>query len=545
MPNVTIDNRTIDVPAGATVLDAARQLGVHIPTLCHLQGLEPATSCMVCLVKLADSGKLVPACATPAAEGLRVESETPEVHAARRAALELLLSDHVGDCDGPCQGICPAKMDIPLMIRQISSGNLRQAIATVKREIALPAILGYICPAPCEKGCRRSAADRPLAICLLKRYVAEADLASEQPYLPPRAAATGKRIAIVGSGPAGLAAAWRLLPLGHACTVFDKKEHAGGMLRYGVDESRLPSRVLDAEIEQVRRAGAEFRLGVRVGQSPTLEELRTQFDAVIVAVGHVRVEGERLGLAASDKGIAADARTLATTTPGVFAAGDATGTHRGHHPMAVRAVAAGKAAAESVHQYVSGLPVTGPVKRFSTHIGLLHEGEIETFLAGLPVAAAPPRSRDLDDDLSGEEFEATPGLPPHFDLTRGLSSEQAAAESARCLHCDCRKADHCRLRECSQQYAARPAHYKTHRRSYQQDMRHGEIVFESGKCIDCGLCIRIAEQAGEPLGLAFVGRGFDVRVAVPFGRPLSEALTRVASRCIEACPTGAIAAKNG
>lgn len=545
MPDITIDNMTISVPLGATVLDAARKLGVHIPTLCFLEGLEPATSCMVCLVKLHPSGKLVPACATPALNGLRVDSETPEVLAARRAALELLLSDHVGDCDGPCHSICPARMNIPLMIRHIAAGRMGEAIATIKRDIALPAILGYICPAPCERGCRRAQADRPLAICLLKRFAAEADLALGQPYLPTAGPPSGKAVAVVGAGPAGLAAAYHVLRDGHACTLFDKKDRAGGMLRYGVDESRLPSTVLDAEIEQIRRLGGRFRTGVRVGPSPTLAELRGQFDAVIVAVGHVRNEAERLGLEASAKGIAADPHTLACPQKGVFVAGDATGLHGGPHPMAVRAVASGKAAAASVNQYLRGLPVTGEAKRFSTHIGLLHEGEIEAFLAGCdtPPAAAGEGRGDLDDDLSGEEFDATPGLPPHFDLARGLTSEQARQESQRCLHCDCRKADHCRLRDASQQLAAHPVHYKSHRRPFEQERSHGEIVFESGKCIDCGLCIRIAQRAGETLGLAFLGRGFDVRVAPPFGRPLSEALIHVAAECIAACPTGALAAR--
>ncbi len=544
MPNITIDNVTIEVPPGATVLDAARKLGVHIPTLCFLEDMDPATSCMVCLVKVHPSGKLSPACATPATDGLRVDSETPEVHAARRAALELLLSDHVGDCDGPCQGICPARMNIPLMIRQIAGGRLGEAIATIKRDIAIPAILGYICPAPCERGCRRAQADRPLAICLLKRFAAEADLASPQPYLPCVQPLSGRKVAIVGGGPAGLAAAHHVLLAGHACTLFDKKEHAGGMLRHGVDETRLPSKVLDAEIEQIRRLGCQFRLGVRVGQSPTLAELRQQFDAVIVAVGHVRNETERLGLEASAKGIAADPRTLASPQKGVFVAGDATGLYSGHHPMAVRAVASGKAAAAAVHQYLSGQAVTGEAKRFSTHVGLLHEGEIAAFLAGCdaPAAAATRPHTDID-DMSGEEFDATPGLPPHFDLARGLTAEQARQEAARCLHCDCRKADHCRLRDCCQQYAARPAHYKATRKQFEQDRGHGEIVFESGKCIDCGLCIRITRRAGEKLGLTFLGRGFDVRVAPPFGHPLWEAITTAAAECIAACPTGALASK--
>ncbi len=161
------------------------ELGIDIPALCFLEGCEPSTSCLCCLVKVNGNCRLVPSCATIAEEGVKVESETPEVHSARRKALELLLSDHLGDCVAPCYLACPAEMDIPQMLRQISSGDLRGAIATVKHDIALPAVLGRICPAPCEKICRRHDLDAAVAICLLKRYVADADLASGDPYLPP------------------------------------------------------------------------------------------------------------------------------------------------------------------------------------------------------------------------------------------------------------------------------------------------------------------------------------------------------------------------
>src|ERR1051325_2186995 len=98
MPRLTIDNRSVDVPPGGTVLDAARVLGIDIPTLCHLDGYEPSTSCMLCLVKVKGRNRLVPSCATVAEEGMEVESETPQVRQVRRTGLELLLSDHLGDC---------------------------------------------------------------------------------------------------------------------------------------------------------------------------------------------------------------------------------------------------------------------------------------------------------------------------------------------------------------------------------------------------------------------------------------------------------------
>ncbi len=156
MPKITIDNKRIDVESGVTIIDAARKAGVTIPTLCHRDGHPPLTSCMLCVVKVNGGERLLPACATPVVDGMVVESDCADVHGARRAALELLLGDHLGDCVGPCQTVCPAHMDIPTMIRQIAAGKLHEALITVKRHIALPAVLGRICPELCEKGCRRA-----------------------------------------------------------------------------------------------------------------------------------------------------------------------------------------------------------------------------------------------------------------------------------------------------------------------------------------------------------------------------------------------------
>jgi formate dehydrogenase major subunit len=156
-------------------------------------------------------------------------------------------------------------MDIPGMIRHISAGRMKDAIATVKDRIALPAALGRICPEICEKGCRRASYDASVSICMLKRFVADADLASETPYLPPCKPSTGKKVAIVGSGPTGLAGAYYLLQEGHDCTVFDENARPGGMLRYGVTPDRLPNAVLDAEIGLIERLGVRFEMESHVG----------------------------------------------------------------------------------------------------------------------------------------------------------------------------------------------------------------------------------------------------------------------------------------
>ena len=142
MPQLTIDGRKISAEDGSTILQAARAAGIEIPTLCHLEGYEAGASCMVCAVKLKHNGQLIPSCASRVIDGMEIESDSEDVRGARRMALELLFSDHLGDCMAPCHSICPARMDIPTMIRQIalleSKGLVeRQASEANKRLLEL------------------------------------------------------------------------------------------------------------------------------------------------------------------------------------------------------------------------------------------------------------------------------------------------------------------------------------------------------------------------------------------------------------------------
>jgi formate dehydrogenase major subunit len=675
---LTIDRREVTVEQGTTVLDAARRLGIDIPTLCHIEGLVPVSSCFLCCVQVEGIPRLSPACALPAAQGMVVTTDSDDVRASRKMALELLLSDHAGDCIAPCSAGCPAGLDVARYVYELAAGQEDRAMEVIFDRLSLPGSLGRICPRLCEQDCRRNDYDdQGLAIAALHRYATDRNQAAARPAWPRPGPPSGKRVAIVGAGPAGLTAAFYLRQRGHDCTLFDAHARPGGMLRYGIPAYRLPRRALDDEIAVIERLGARFRMNLRLGRDFSLGDLRRDHDAVFLAIGaqlsqrvgfegeeaamagieflnrmarnepttlgrkvivigggntamdaarsalrlgaEVRVlyrrtrqempclleevegaeeEGiavdflvaptaltrcgggsghalqltcrrmqlgdpddtgrrrplpiagsefaiecdaviaaagqqvdralaEREGLEVSDRGLRVKRNSLATNLPGVFAGGDAVlGAD-----LAVRAVAAGRIAAISIDQYLNGQPVRGPQEWTAIALRPIDDQERAAIFRRIEMSARiPTATLDMQQRLTSFA-EIDPGLQP----------EQARQESLRCLTCGCRKAGGCRLRKLATEYGSEPLRFLGKRRRFAQDDSHPEIIYEPGKCIMCDACVRIAAEAGERLGLSIVGRGFDVTVAVPFDRPLSEGLREAARRCAEACPTGAIA----
>jgi formate dehydrogenase major subunit len=133
MVRLNIDHRPVTVEPGTTVLEAARRLGIRIPTLCHVPGIEPFASCFVCAVQIEGRKNLSPACAMPVAEGMSVITESADLRTARKMALELLLSDHAGDCTAPCAAACPAGLDIPGFVGEIARGHNHRATEIIGR----------------------------------------------------------------------------------------------------------------------------------------------------------------------------------------------------------------------------------------------------------------------------------------------------------------------------------------------------------------------------------------------------------------------------
>jgi ferredoxin len=283
----------------------------------------------------------------------------------------------------------------------------------------------------------------------------------------------------------------------------------------------LPKDVLDADIKQVRAVGVAFVTGQALGTDFTLRELIDEYDAVVLATGKADTAFlAGYGFECTSYGIAVDRKTFETSIQGVFAGGNIVAEGN----MAVRSSAHGKTIAHSVHQYLFGLTVTAPHRGFNSMMGSLFEGEADEFLGH---AASYGRSEPSDS--------------PHA----GFSRDDAERESHRCLHCDCRKPVSCKLRRYADEYGAHQRRYRYGERTkFVSVGRNGGVVFEQGKCIKCNICIDITEKAGERLGLTFVGRGFDVRVAAPFGEEIENCLEKTAAECIEACPTGALAWRN-
>ena len=287
MPKVQIwiDDKEVWAEEGSNLLEAALAAGIHIPHLCHDPRLKPFGSCRLCFVEIEGGRGPVTACGNVVREGMKVTTNNETIRAMRKTALELLMTEHCGDCVAPCQLACPAHIDIQGFIAHIANGKRDAAAALIKEQLPFPSVCGRVCPRFCEDECRRNIVDEPVNICALKRYAGDYDLVNFNQYAPTPLPSTGKTVAVVGGGPAGLTAAYYLALMGHAVTVYDKGPELGGMLRYGIPEYRLPKETLDQEIKLITDLCAGVRLGEVFGQDYTLESLQQEYDAVFLGLG--------------------------------------------------------------------------------------------------------------------------------------------------------------------------------------------------------------------------------------------------------------------
>lgn len=274
---ITIDGQEVTAVVGETILRAAQRAGMNVPTLCDDERLAPAAACRMCLVDVEGIERPMPSCHLAVEPGMKVTAKSDGLFAMRRQNLEYILSDHNAYCMPPCQVGCPTHIDIPGYLDLMSKGQHVEAARLVKEVLPFPYALGLVCPAPCQEVCRRGLVEEEIAIRQCHGYTGELALEMEEAPTPfPKKTATGKRVAVIGAGPAGMTAAYYLALDGHGVTVFDMMEKQGGMLRYGIPEYRLPKVKLDRELNSVWQLGAEFKGGMMLGRDFSVEDLQAQ-----------------------------------------------------------------------------------------------------------------------------------------------------------------------------------------------------------------------------------------------------------------------------
>ena len=277
---ITIDGKECLGQPGQTILDVARNNGIDIPTLCYDDRVEIYGACGICVVEVEGNPKMVKACATLIAPDMVVNTKTERVLESRKTNLELLLSNHVGDCRPPCALNCPAGTDCQGYVGLIANGEYRAAVKLIKERIPLPGCIGRVCPHPCEDHCRRQLVDEPVSIAWLKRFAA--DMEGDDPYIPPVAPRQAK-VAVIGSGPYGFSVAYYL---GQKGTQLLFRIHASlrrhAALRH--PPYRLPKEIVDGRLPSWKM-GIVLKPNTHVGKDISFEEIRKNFDAVALGVG--------------------------------------------------------------------------------------------------------------------------------------------------------------------------------------------------------------------------------------------------------------------
>jgi hypothetical protein len=353
MATIKIDNKEYDISEGQTVLRAARDAGLFIPSLCHNDNLPHYTSCMVCMVRDKKTKGFFASCSVPVHEGMDIDISSEEVVALRRRSLELLFSEHRAECEAPCRIVCPAGYNIPLFNRYLASNDLESAVSLTVSELDSGPGACEKCPGYCENACRRKKIDVAVSIRNMKLFIF----------------------------------------------------------------SKIQSTELSLD---------------SIEKYPADSDLKTR-----------------------------------------------------------------------------------KTKKFNSLTGKLETYEQVEWLKECP-----------DNIVRSREIEL---------------SEEAVAESAACMHCDCRAASDCRLRDLAVELGIKDPRGKLVNAPIVKKInRRTGLVFENAKCIKCGLCVRLCEEAEEETALCFINRGFVSVISEPLTEDFDDILKTKSRDVIEICPTGAL-----
>ncbi len=329
----------------------------------------------------------------------------------------------------PCRAACPAGVNAQRYVACISEGKFKDALEVVRETMPFVGVCGRICARPCEKACERGKFDEPISIRTLKRFIAEYELKAGREKATPIRKTKKDKVAIIGSGLAGLACAYDLIRQGYPVTVFEAAPESGGFLRT-IPENRLPKKVVDDEISYIQELGVEIKTNTPVKDLSTI--FNQSYRAIFIATARrspVPVKGSGLNkgvrkeLQYTDKGtIPVDPVTLQTDIEGVFAGGDVVSGPSG----AIDSIAAGKEAAISIDRYLKGidLKVGRPalVERGEQGENAAQHGKVNT-------AYFQHEPRQEANKPSPAGINGSTGVDP------GLDETQAVKEAGRCFHC--------------------------------------------------------------------------------------------------------------